>query len=384
MFGKNKKHQELELSLEREREQQRQAEEKERQEKLKREIEEAEALAAEAMKNNTPYRFSTPDPMPKELVAVLKEMLKKLFPDAKKAYLVYTQYEEKAGYLLVVDIDARFHKIINLYLDSKTQKVRNGLPIDSILYSRSGALTEGMQPFYQKEGADLGAKPGAFSGLSSLDISSGFSFDDILGFESDIDSFDSKETDDESASEESGETEEALTDEENPKDDNLQHDEDFSADEAEQVEFKIEDEPVKVKPETKQQLFALMTRAGKLSAEEGHDVEIAGFGEFEFYIPYTLDDANAKPEQIVSECPNEAHLFHLINRDTGIKATVFFTDEENAVSFADSQGCGLAKMKYSDYKKSLSTGTILSPAAEGIIINPDGEQILLPPDYPLL
>ena len=108
-------------------------------------------IPEEKPSKSMPYKFSEPSPMPKELVSVLREMFKKLFPDARKAFLVLTEYEEKKGYLLVVDIDAKFLKIINIYLDGQTKKVRNGYPIECILYSKSGNLTEGMTPFYKKE-----------------------------------------------------------------------------------------------------------------------------------------------------------------------------------------------------------------------------------------
>jgi len=128
-----------------------------------------------------------------------------------------------------------------------------------------------------------------------------------------------------------------------------------------------------------------MTRAGKNETEEVLDVAVAGFGEYEFYIPFTADNVeNPQPLEIVSSFPENSRHFALINRDTGIKATVFFTDEENAVSFAKTHNCQVAKMKYCDYKQTLSEEKIISPSAEGLIINPDAEQILLPPDYPLL
>ena len=87
LFNKNKKQQQIEQAKELERQKELEAERLQR-ETLQREREEAEARAAEALRNTTPYRFSAPEPAPKELISVLKEMLKKLFPDARKAYLV--------------------------------------------------------------------------------------------------------------------------------------------------------------------------------------------------------------------------------------------------------------------------------------------------------
>ncbi len=388
MFGKSKKQTQAELLAELEK--QRLEEEAERQEKLRREIEEAEAMAAEALKNNTPYRFSTPDPMPKELVSVLKEMLKKLFPDAKKAYLVYTQYEEKAGYLLVVDIDAKFLKIINIYLDGETKRVRNGLPIECILYSKSGSLTEGMKPFYYKEVADT-ASSVSLPEFSVFGISSDFSFDDVLGFEKAVDGFGGETTieektpaEDEIFAEEEIPAEEETFAEEEISPENEAPAEEKAAAESQQIEFKIDTDTVKVKPETKMQLFALMNRAAKNDSEEVQLVARSGFGEFEFYIPYTTDDDAGDALKISDDCPNQSHHFLLINRDSGIKAAVLFTDSENALEFAKERKCQIAKMRYVDYKTALANGIILSPAAEGLVINPDVEQILLPPDYPLL
>ena len=348
------------------------------------EAQEAVDMTEDAVVNNTLYRFSVPNPMPKDLVAVLTEMFKKLFPDTRKAYLVYTQYEEKSGYLVVVDIDARFHKIINLYLDGETKIVRNGLPIASILYSKSGTLTEGMRPFYRREIADNGIF-GYVSEFSYMDTGSEFLMADTFDFESEIASFDSTESDEASdetiqTSEEQTVSAEAAYAEEPSEENEI---------DATQVEFTMEDavaEPsVKVKPETKQQLFALMNRIGKNDSEDALGVASSAFGEFEFYIPYTTeDDTDKDVSEISAACPDQARHFHLINRDTGIKATVFFTDEESAVAFAETNGCLLAKMRYADYKSALMAGTILLPSAEGVLINPDAEKLLLPPDFPLL
>ncbi|MBQ4527335.1 MAG: enhanced serine sensitivity protein SseB C-terminal domain-containing protein, partial [Clostridia bacterium] len=148
LFGKRKK--ELELQ-QKELERKRIEEERlRREEQLRKEMEAEKIRAQEELAKIVPYKFSVPNPRPKELISVLTNMLRKLFPEAKKAYLVLTELDDKKGYLLVVDIDVKFLKIIHLYLDGETKKVRDGMPIECILYSKSGNLTEKMEPFYEK------------------------------------------------------------------------------------------------------------------------------------------------------------------------------------------------------------------------------------------
>ena len=80
------------------------------------------------------YSFYKPDPVPKELISVLKSMLQRLFPDTRKAYLLEAKQNNKKGYLLIIDIDSKFLKIINIYLDSETKKVRNDVPINATFF----------------------------------------------------------------------------------------------------------------------------------------------------------------------------------------------------------------------------------------------------------
>ena len=432
LFGKNKKQQELEQRQELERIK---LEKEENQRRLQLEREEAERKAAEearlAARKASPYKFSVPNPMPKELVSVLCEMFKKLFPDATKAYLVLTQYEEKSGYLLVVDIDPKFHKIINIYLDGETKKVRNGLPIECILYSKSGDLTYGMKPFYEKAVPDI-PKPVPELKIPDAVISSddveipdfnnmitedGFSAKDEADTEAVAEPEDNEtvesvesaemseivetlkttETDNSSDNEEVADESDTNTEAETDKPVTVEPEADASSDEpgnptvdaTEQSpipEMEIKKAPVKVVPETKQQLFLLMNRA---ASEDDEDIEQKlqmakdGFAEYKFYIPFECDD-DAMMGAVMPEFPKDSRLCLLLNRENGIKAAAFFTDEEPAIAFAKEMHCSIASVKYKDYKVAAEAGTVVAPAAEGIIINPDGEQILLPPDYPLL
>lgn len=161
LFNKHKKEEEERLK---ELERQRLQKEEERKQKLKREEEEAKRLEAEKERSKpNPYKFHEPDPKPKELLSVLSSMLKKLFPETKKAYLTVMSYEDKSGYLLICDIAPKFLKIIKLYLDGETRMVRNGMPIDCILYSKSGSITDSMKPFYVKAELEHGSSSKAIS-----------------------------------------------------------------------------------------------------------------------------------------------------------------------------------------------------------------------------
>jgi len=185
MLFKSKKIKE-ELERQKEAEALKEQERKRREEELaleRRRHEEELLRIEEERKNANPlhkYRFSEPKPRPKELVSVLSRMLQKTFPDAKKAFLLLSQYNDKSGYLLVVDIDPRFLKIINLYLDGETKPVRNSLPIECILYAKSGSLTDGIQPFYVKEVSESDKS----SGKSSPDSPQGKTSESVASSDS--------------------------------------------------------------------------------------------------------------------------------------------------------------------------------------------------------
>ena len=170
LFNKHKKEEEERLK---ELERQRLQKEEERKQKLKQEEEAAKRLEAEKERAKpNPYKFHEPDPKPKELLSVLASMLKKLFPETKKAYLTVMSYEDKSGYLLICDIAPKFLKIIKLYLDGETKMVRNGMPIDCILYSKSGSITDSMKPFYVKAELEHGSSSKAISEKIKAELSS--------------------------------------------------------------------------------------------------------------------------------------------------------------------------------------------------------------------
>lgn len=169
LFNKHKKEEEERLK---ELGRQRLQKEEERKQKLKQEEEAAKRLEAEKERAKpNPYKFHEPDPKPKELLSVLGSMLKKLFPETKKAYLTVMSYEDKSGYLLICDIAPKFLKIIKLYLDGETKMVRNGMPIDCILYSKSGSITDSMKPFYVKADLEHGSSSKAISEKIKAELS---------------------------------------------------------------------------------------------------------------------------------------------------------------------------------------------------------------------
>ena len=449
MFGKRKK--EAELKAKQELEQKRIEEERLREEKLRLEMEAERKRAEEEAAKIVPYRFSVPNPKPKELIAVLTGMLKKLFPETKKAYLVLTELEDKKGYLLVVDIDAKFFKIIHMYLDGETKKVRDGLPIECILYSKSGNLTDKMEPFYQKivpetEKKDVGSSSTSdevkFSAMPEFGFGQ-ISADLKKEYEQSVE--ESDEPVQEEAIEENVQTSEGVVAEENDElseetvieeveildeavveeetelseestvEEDGEHYEESIAEETMELpeesaveeiveipeESTVEEtvgihpeneveaakpeetlqEPARIQPETKQQLFVMMNRVGLNPSAEDVKNASEGFGEYKFYIPYISEE---KTDDISESFAPGARPVLLINRDNGIKAIVFFTDEEDAKAFSDRKECSIANIKYKDYKQALADGTLAHAAAEGIIINPDSEQILLAPDYCLL
>ncbi len=426
IFNKRKK--EEELRQQRELAQKLIDEEKLRkEEQLRLEAERQAKEEAEKAAKVLPYKFSEPSPMPKELVSVLKDMFKRLFPDVRKAYLVLAEYEGKKGYLLVVDIDAKFLKIINIYLDGETKKVRNGYPIECILFSGSGNLTEGMTPFYQKEVPESAkvkhrSDLPSFGDLPELAIdaktieSINYEFGATHVEEAPVEETPVEETPVEEAPVEDAPVEETPVEEtpveEAPVEEALVEDapvedapvEEASVEEAPVEETPVEEAPVeealveeapvddiptleiepqsvKVEPETKQQLFALMNRAGSSDSEDVISVARSGFSEYRFFIPFNSDDCAVGENEKFGK---NSRPVLLINRDSGIKAIAFFTDFDEAQTFAQEKGHSFVAVKYKDYKEAVEEGIVVAASAEGIIINPTNEKILLAPDYPLL
>lgn len=409
MLGRRKKQEEL--RKQQELEQKRIEEEKIREEKLREEMEIEKRRAREEAAKIVPYKFSVPDPKPKELIAVLTNMLKKKFPETKKAYLVLTELEDKKGYLLVVDIDAKFYKIIHMYLDGETKKVRNGLPIECILYTKSGNLTEKMEPFYQKVVSeseksvsiekDKASGEIVFSAMPQFGIGDKREVPDEkiseleetvveepVVEETVVEEPVAEETVAEETVVEETVAEETVAEEtvveENVVEETVAEEtvvEDFVTEESFEGETNEEANQPKIVPETKKQLFAMMNRIGEKASEDYVKMANEGFGEFKFYIP-CLSETEKKG--IREDFAQSDKPVLLINRDSGIKAIVFFTDEEDAQQFAEKSECSLVYIKYKDYKDAFASGKLVQVAAEGIIINPSKEQILLAPDYCLL
>lgn len=347
--------------------------------------EEEITVEAEAQEKEEPvtssYAFYKPDPYPKELISVLKSMLQRLFPDTKRAYLLEAQKSDQKGYLLIVDIDSKFLKIINIYLDGETKKVRGGMPIECILYSKSGSLTEGIDPFYAKESAESKA-----NNLASKEFSGEIVFSEMPEFElwSKRDSKDDVklEADKETASE----REEAVNETETAPGDN--------ADNREikvkppviipvvKDEKKEEKTTAKVKPTTKEELFGILNEYGTKKSGEVSTIAMAAIKEYEFFIPYSLGKEE-KFEDIDTSLPidDKLRFKKLINPDTGIAVVPLFTQREDAISFAERDKCRIAGIKYKDFAASRAAEVT---GFDGVLINPDAEEIYLSCAHPLL
>lgn len=394
MFNKRKKLIEIDQKAKEELLLKEQMEEQERLKKQQEDIERLKNLEKEAQKI-PPYKFSNPDPEPRELISVLKSMLKRLFPDARKAYLVLSQCEDKKGYLLVVDIDVRFIKIINIYLDGETKKVRGDMPIECVAYSKAGVIVESIPPFYKKTlseavlNAMSNTNPNPYAEIEGIDMDlkgDAYIQDNII--EDEV--INEQETTDENSEDEVSDKTQENTEQIN------EEEQDFSDDtEDKQTEFDFEkedeiqntqdedlneDKPIVV-PETKTQLFALINRVGTVISDDEVKIAKDGFSEYTFYIP---SSAQKDGDDIIEKIDETFSPSILISTSNQTRAIAFFTDEESAVKYSDEKNVKLYKTKYKDYKKALSTYEISMASCEGIIINPTGERILLAPDFVLL
>lgn len=330
--------------------------------------EESVILPEEEEKSETKaseYAFYKPDPYPKELVSVLKSMLQRLFPDTKRAYLLEAQKSDRKGYLLIVDIDSKFLKIINIYLDGETKKVRGNTPIECILYTKSGSLTEGIDPFYSKESSESKA-----NNLASKEFSGEVVFSQMPEFElwSKSDKSNSLKFEDEIS-------------------DKTTNSNQIKADAPVIIPAKKEQKQsdktdAKVKPTTKEELFGILNEYGTKKSGEVSTVAMAAIREFEFYIPYTL----GKDEDLVdidTTLPiDEALRFKkLINPNDGLNAVPLFTEKEDALLFAKKDSCKIAKLKYKDFASSRAAELT---GFDGVLINPNGEALFFLSNHPLL
>ncbi len=310
------------------------------------------------------YAFYKPDPYPKELIGVLKNMLQRLFPDTKRAYLLEAQKSNLKGYLLIVDIDSKFLKIINIYLDGETKRVRGNTPIECILYSKSGSLTEGIDPFYYKETPESKS-----NNLASKEFSGEVVFSEMPEFE--LWSGSSK-------------TDSPKLDEE------LKNDEDNSPIKTEapviipvnKKQPQSEKNDAKVKPTTKKELFDILNEYASNKSGEVSNIAMAAIREFEFYIPYTLGRDETVKEADTTLPIDEALRFKkLVNTRDGISAVALFTEEEDALLFAKRDSSRIVKIKYKDFASSRAAELT---GFDGVLINPDGEELFLEAAHPLL
>lgn len=359
-----------------------------------------------------PYSFYKPDPYPRELVSVITKMLKKMFPDTKKAYLMEAHQDDKKGYLLIVDIEPKYVKIINLYLGGETKRLIGDTPIESILYSKSGTITEGVDPFYVKETAESKA-----NNLASKEFSGEVTFSEMPEFkiwsreskndeeyakDAEIDAEDASEeaeisdkeplvTEGDSEAQNLTETDADATEahQENALDETENEDnkeietpspEAIDAESADtEVKEKIQ---TKVKPSTKQELFSILNEYGAKKSGAISTVAMAAIREFEFYIPYSCGKNGFSEEIATSLAIDDRIRFKiLINEASEVKAVPLFTERETALGFARREECSLAYIKYKEFAASRASELT---GHSGIVINPDDESIFLMSDHPLL
>lgn len=346
---------------------------------------EANDNSAEEQENiSSSYAFYKPDPYPKELISVLKSMLQRLFPDTRRAYLLEAQKSDQKGYLLIVDIDSKFLKIINIYLDGETKKVRGGLPIECILYSKSGSLTEGIDPFYAKESAQSKANNLAskefsgeivFSEMPEFDLWSKNDDKDAVKLESD----DAEADNGEVASENGDVSEVSVND--NSDDREIKVNPPVIIPVVKDTK-KEEKTTAKVKPTTKEELFGILNEYGAKKSGEVSTVAMAAIKEYEFYIPYSLGkEVEFKDVDTSLPIDDNLRFKKLINPETGVSVVPLFTQSEDAVEFADRDKCRIAKIKYKDFAASRAAEVT---GFDGVLINPGAEEIYFSADHPLL
>ena len=354
-----------------------------------------EALAAGT---EFPYSFYKPEPYPKDLVSVITKMLKKMFPDTRKAFLLEAQQNKKKGYLLIVDIEPKFLKIINIYLDGETKKVRGNVPIECVLYSKTGTITEGIDPFYVKETAQSKA-----NNLASKEFSGEITFSDMPEFElwkntdkkdvcsaqgelgaNDVLAPLNEDTNEaqnvsESNDKENDKTEENITSSEAIEE---QIEKTESETEAQAEENTEEKSQTKVKPSNKQELFRLLNEYGAKKTNAVSTIAMAAIKEFVFYIPYSYSKSEFSGEVDNSLPIDESLRFEkLVDPDDEKSAVPLFTEKEDAILFAKNNNCKVVILKYKDFSASRAAEVT---AYDGVVINPDSECIFFLKDHPLL
>lgn len=331
-----------------------------------------------------PYSFHKPEPYPMDLISVITKMFQKLFPDTRKAYLLEARQNKKRGYLLIVDIEPKFLKIINIYSDGETKKVRGDVPIECILYSKSGTITEGIDPFYVKETAQSKA-----NNLASKEFSGEVVFSDMPEFEL------WKNTDKKDVHPEGEDTSDALMplgEEDGQSEQELQVDSEIQnekenkeiseASENIQEETNEEEAQEKLTPSDKKELFAFLCGYAEKESEASLTLASAAVKEFVFCIPYSFEGCSFTGE-IDDVLPiDESLKFEvLINPDNEKIAVPLYTGEEEALEFAKKNNCRAAVLKYKDFASSKGAE---NTEYDGVVINPDGECIILSNDHPFL
>lgn len=331
-----------------------------------------------------PYSFHKVEPYPMDLISVITKMLQKLFPDTRKAYLLEARQNKKKGYLLIVDIEPKFLKIINIYADGETKKVRGDVPIECILYAKSGTITEGIDPFYVKETAQSKA-----NNLASKDFSGEIVFSDMPEFEL------WKNTDKKDVHPQDEDTSDALMplDEENeqPQEEEteaieVQNEEvtDESDVVSENIEETESEEAAQEKPSLpdKKELFAFLCGYAEKESESSFTLASSALKEFVFCIPYSFEGCSFTGESDDVLPIDESLKFEiLINPDDEKIAVPLYTEEAEALQFANKNNCRVAVLKYKDFAS--STGAENTEYDE-VVINPDGECIIFPKDHPFL
>ncbi len=322
-----------------------------------------------------PYSFHKVEPYPMDLISVITKMLQKLFPDTRKAYLLEARQNKKKGYLLIVDIEPKFLKIINIYADGETKKVRGDAPIACILYSKSGTITEGIDPFYVKETAQSKA-----NNLASKEFSGEIVFSDMPEFEL------WKNTEKKDVHPEGEDTLDALIPLEEEQNEEAKeaaeaYDNEVTAQntEEENTEDAVEE---KLALSDKKDLFAIFCEYAEKESESNLTLASAALKEFVFCIPYSFDGCTFTGETDAVLPIDESLKFEsLINPDDEKIAVPLYTGEAEALQFAKKNDCRVAVLKYKDFASSTGAETT---EYDAVVINPDGECVVFPKDHPFL
>ena len=333
-----------------------------------------------------PYSFHKPEPYPMDLISVITKMLQKLFPDTRKAYLLEARQNKKKGYLLIVDIEPKFLKILNIYSDGETKKVRGDFPIECILYSKSGTITEGIDPFFVKETAESKA-----NNLASKEFSGEIVFSDMPEFElwkntdkKDVHPDLEDDTPNELSPVDDSEDENSGSAEENPENtepsDAVASNEESAEENQETIASDEETADSKLSCSDKKELFSILMEYAEKENDSSFTLASSALNEFVFCIAYKCNNQESSDE-IAQELPIDDSLsfFVLVNPDDEKIAVPVFTDEAKALEFAGKNGCCLAYVKLKDF--------ITSSAAEAVnfdevVINPYEESIIFPTDHP--